>query len=130
MMDNRRILQVDFCENIPPANPDCVNEINIDRVSILTFNGEVLHEGALHGDDGIIEPHGVDAVELQDYIDPQDPIMPVTVEIFWTGDNNNGLPLIGWTQTGYSLFEGGNLVAVTVGENQMVNMEQELKPKD
>ncbi len=113
------------------TNPDCVNEITIDRVFILAFNGEVLHEVALPGDEGIIEPHEVSAVELHDYIDPQEPIMPVTVEIFWTGDDNKGLPLIGWTQTGYMLFdEGGNLLEVTVGENQMVNMEQELKSKD
>ena len=116
------------------TNPDCVSEITIDRVSIFAFDGTVLYEDPLKvlkpGDeDPNLEPHEVDAVELHDYIDPQDSLMPVTVEIFWTGAKK-GLPLTGWTQTAYSIFDGDeNLLEVCVGENPMVNVEQKLKPK-
>lgn len=109
------------------TNPDCVSEITIDGVFILDRDGNVLYEGALLGDDGIIEPHEVQAVELHDYLAPGD-LNPVTVEIFWSGVEE-GLPLTGWTQTGYYMFDGdGNIVMGSVGENQMVNMEQRLGP--
>ncbi len=114
-------------------NPDCVNKITIDGVFILDWDGSVLYEGYL-GDSTepvIMKPHEVNAVELHDYIDPQEPLMPVTVEIFWTGSQKSGLPLTGWAQTGHLMFDGEeNLVEGSVDENQMVNMEQKLKLKD
>lgn len=114
------------------TNPDGVSEITIDRVSIFAFDGTVLYEGPLKPwpEERIMMPHEVDAVELHDYIEPQDLLMPVTVEIFWTCSHKKGLPLTGWTQTGYSLFDDGNLVEASVGENQMVNMAQALEPED
>jgi len=114
-------------------NPDCVNEITIDGVFILDWDGTVLYEGYLLGftEPVIMKPHEVNAVELHDYIDPQELLMPVTVEIFWTGSQKSGLPLTGWAQTGHLMFDGEeNLVEGSVDENQMVNMEQELKLKD
>ena len=107
------------------TNPDCVSKITIDGVFILDRDGNVLYEGALRGDDGIIEPHEVQAVELHDYLEPGD-LNPVTVEIFWTKSRWRGLPLTGWTQTGYYTFDGGNIVMGSVGENQMVNLRQRL----
>ena len=109
------------------TNPDCVSEIMIDRVSIFAFDGTVLDTVLYEDPLKVLEPHEVDGVELHDYIDPQDPLMPVTVEIFWTGARK-GLPLTGWAQTGYSIFDGDeNLLEVCVGENPMVNVEQKLK---
>jgi len=111
------------------TNPDCVSEITIDGVFILDRYGSVLYEGALLGDDGILEPHEVQAVELHDYLDLPRDIDPVTVEIFWTWTDKKGLPLIGWALTAYALFDKeGNLVETSIGENQMVNMKQKLKP--
>ena len=115
------------------TNPDCVNEITIDGVFILNWDGAVLYEGYLLGftEPVIIKPHEVNSVELHDYIDPQELLMPVTVEIFWAGSQKSGLPLTGWAQTGHLMFDGEeNLVEGSVDENQMVNMEQKLKPKD
>ena len=115
------------------TNPDCVNEITIDGVFILNWDGAVLYEGYLLGftEPVIIKPHEVNSVELHDYIDPQELLMPVTVEIFWAGSQKSGLPLTGWAQTGHLMFGGEeNLVEGSVDENQMVNMEQKLKLKD
>ena len=110
------------------TNPDCVSKITIDRVFIFAYDGTILHEMAPSGDDASLEPHEVDGVELHDYIDLQDLLMPVTVEIFWTCSHKNGLPLTGWTQTGYYTVDDENLVEGSVGETQMVNMNQVLTP--
>ena len=113
------------------TNPDGVSEITIDRVSIFAFDGTVLEEWVPVGEDAILEPHEVGGVELHDHIGFQDFLMPVTVEIFWTASDEKGLPLIGWAQTGHSLFdEDENLIQGSATETQMVNMEQVLKPKD
>ncbi len=91
------------------TNPDSVSEITIDRVSIFAHDGTVLEEWVPEGEDAILEPHEVGAVELHDHIEFQDLLMPVTVEIFWSGAKQ-GLPITGWAQTGQSLFEEGSLV--------------------
>jgi len=109
-------------------NPDCVSEITIDRVSIFDLYGEVLHEVVPVGDDAILEPHEISAVELHDYLNPEGPLMPVTVEIFWTKSHKKGLPLTGWIQTAYYIVDDGDLVELSVGVTEMVNMEQVLLP--
>jgi len=112
------------------TNPDSVSEITINRVFIFAFDGTVLEWWVPVGDDAILEPHEVSGVELQNHIPFQDLLMPVTVEIFWTASDEKGLPLIGWAQTGHSLFdEAENLIQGSATETQMVNMEQKLTPR-
>ena len=112
------------------TNPDGVSEITIDRVSIFAFDGTVLYEGPLKPgtEERIMMPHEVDAVELHDYLEPAD-LIPVTVEIFWSWTDKEGLPLIGWQLTTIGIQDAeGNPIEMTSSESQMVNMEQVLEP--
>ncbi len=110
------------------TNPDGVSEVTIDHVSILDRYGAALYEGPLLGDDGILKPHEVQAVELHDYLESGD-LNPVTVEIFWTGSHQQGLPLTGWQLTTIGIQDAeGNLIEMTSSETQMVNMVQVLEP--
>ena len=119
------------------TNPDGVSEITIDRVFIYRVDGEVLYDGPIIGQVPFkwtpytepMKPHEIRAVELHDYIGLQDLIMPMTVEIFWSGAKE-GLPLTGWARTGNTIFDdAGNLVELSTTESQMVNMEQTLTPE-
>jgi len=107
------------------TNPDCVSDITIEQVSIFAFDGVVLYEGFLDREGPVtMEPHEANGIELQDYIGYQDLLMPVTVEIYWTGAEE-GLPLTGWAQTGHGIFDKkGRLVQGAATETQMVNMKQ------
>jgi len=128
------------------TNPDCVGEITIERISIIAESGTVIYEGQLLDREGsplpqTLGPHEVGTIVLRLYISryygfpPGDfkefPVQQYTVEVFWTGSDNTGLPLIGWAVTQLlEVDEDGNRVGRAGGWTiQMVNMEQKLAPK-
>ena len=138
------ILATDF--NL--TNPDCVNEITVDRISVFKADGTVIYEGPLIvgmlGEEltAPLAPHQTVDIFLLYYvlvfeygIDPTQPADPedwpesayYTVETFWTG-TKGGLPLTGvtWMVT-LDRDEGGNYSsASTMAMGQMVNMTQTL----
>ena len=125
------------------TNPDCVSEIDIERISIFGCDGTALYEGPLrvkvndHWEvyTGPLQPHEKIQTGLSYYDLP--PInleieMWYTVEIFWTWTDKKGLPLIGWASTVNVLRDANTGEAIDIiswGAAQMVNMEQELEPK-
>ena len=128
------------------TNPDCVSEITIEQLSIIKEDGTVIHEGELldrYGDPlpMTLGPHEGGIIVLRDYVAWHYGLEPwafrdfspggYTVEIFWSGSHQQGLPLIGWSITVLlELEEGGNVIIGTAAgwSTEMVNMEQRLKP--
>ncbi len=130
------------------TNPDGVSEITIEQLSIIAPDGTVIHEGQLLDREGnplpqTLGPHEGGIIVLGDYVawyytlDPwafrDFPLGGYTVEIFWSGSHQQGLPLIGWSIIVLLELEvGGNVIIGPVSgwSTQMVNMEQKLKPED
>src|SRR4030043_325902 len=89
------------------TNPDCVNQITIDRISVIAGNGTLIYEGEPLDFNGepintLLGPHQSISTELTDYYLPLPPNysdFPIggmyTVEVSWTGAKG-GLPLTGW----------------------------------
>ncbi|MBA7489753.1 hypothetical protein ES702_00287 [subsurface metagenome] len=111
------------------TNPDCVSEITIDQLSIISALGTVVYEGPYLDREGnlvpqTLGPHEMRGVVLTDYIDePPVHAMGYTVEIFWTWTDKKGLPLMG---TAYHHIDDPSTRGFAT--TQMVNMEQTLKP--
>ncbi len=125
------------------TNPDGVSEITIEQISIIKDDGTVVYEDSLIvkvGDDewrvytGPLKPHETLQTGLEYYDLPeltQELEMMYTVEIFWSGSHQQGLPLIGWSIIVLLELEvGGNVIIGPVSgwSTEMVNMEQKLKP--
>ena len=136
------------------TNPDCINTIRVDRISVFKDDGTVIYEGP-----PIVGGPGEALTELADPLQPHQSViiflplyviayelgispldlnniqpLPVEVwpgsayysaEIFWTGARN-GLPLTGWIWIGTIVQDsGGNYTVMsTSAMGQMVNMEQ------
>jgi len=125
------------------TNPDCVSEIDIERISIFAYDGTVLYEGPLrvkvndHWDEytGPLTPHEKIQTGLSYYDLPEITLeieMWYTVEIFWNWTDKKGLPLTGWVGTFNVVRDANTGEAIDIiswGTTQMVNMEQELEPE-
>lgn len=123
------------------TNPDCVNQITIDRISVIAGNGTLIYEGAPLDFSGnplstLLGPHQSISTELTDYFLPLPPDLrdfPLgglyTVEVSWTGAKG-GLPLTGWSYTLTANFDSvtGQIIQniATAAATQMVNMTQVL----
>jgi len=121
------------------TNPDCVNQITIDRISVIAGNGTVIYEGVpldFNGDqiDTLLGPHESISTELSDYYLPLPPDLrefPLgglhTVEVSWTGAKG-GLLLTGWSYALTATYDSdtGEIIEniSTAAQTQMIVMTQ------
>jgi hypothetical protein len=132
-----------FVTMLTLTNPDCVNQITIERVSVFAGNGTVIYEGPLlfgmvgeelteplapHQTVDIFLPYYVLSYYFEEL--PADPLEwpgldNYTIEVFWKA-NKGGLPLTGWAWVGTMPInaEGNADTVSSVGTYQMVNMTQ------
>ena len=78
------------------TNPDCGNDIIIDRISIIHANGTIVYDGQPFSSSAIT-PHGVRLLRLADYLGSSPDNTECrfyTVEISWSS-RGKCLPLIG-----------------------------------
>lgn len=136
------------------TNPDCVNEIKIEGISIIRDDGKVIYEGPylaqrMDEDSEIVEstprwwmePHRIWEVHLEFFFpDPDDPdhewMNPeeainqpahrYTVEISWGVRRRGGLPLIGEVMSFQRATQSGMTTDSAFGI-QMVNLSQRLR---
>ena len=124
------------------TNPDCVSQIMIDRIFFFSMDGEVLYDSVEDGWPGEeqpwtepVKPHEIRWIEVDSLmwrlgIGPA--VAVFTIEVFWTWIDKEGLPLTGWANTSIvkRSAEGDLIGFESLSETQLVNLEQELKPKD
>jgi hypothetical protein len=137
------------------TNPDCVNEININCVSVTKADGTPIYEGPLlvgmQGETftNPLKPHQIVDAFLPYYIivfdlgiDPNDPGTPTnpkdywpdlgyyTFEVSWTG-SKNGLPLGGssWEIMLSEDAEGNYTIPSTSALAQMISVTQPFNKK-
>ena len=137
-------------------NPDCVSEITLRQISIFDPAGSVIYEGDLLKqtvEDGEVvnstvwmspmAPHECRSIVLWTYFaDPADGWMSLqevlaleeeavgyTLELFYTKDSPESLPLIGHAGTTKKMIKGKKLVAEAGFRNEMFNMKQIVEPE-
>ena len=131
-------------------NPDCINQITIDKVSVFKYDATVIYEGPpLVGMQAVelttpLEPHQTIDIQLPYYIlvfecgmdpnpstwpaDPKDywpDVSQYTIEVFWSAVKDS-LPLTGWAWMPLlgEDEEGNYTIPLMSNTSQMINMEQ------
>jgi len=128
------------------TNPDCVSDITIERVSIIRDDGEVMFEGKLSELPAsppyvdVLEPHQVVGIFVSLCIPDGSggwlsyeealalPMSSYIVEIFYSVNQDGGLPLIGERHT--AMIPPGATEPSSINSLPMANMEQVLEPEE
>jgi len=117
------------------TNPDCVSSIDLERIFFFDQDGNILYEGQLLLPEGgtitVLNPHETYVSFFSLYLGaPPSPGIAVSMEIFWSWSEDEGLPLIGQRRIIlYDIDASGNIIASRGFEVSLVHVEQELKAK-
>ena len=109
------------------TNPDCVNDITIERVSIIKGDGTLIDE--FTPVIPVLKPHGVRIIELSKWIDRDEPTVTYTVEIEWSAKGGT-CPLMGWQHRAHTtiiLPPGSGPPLSSTSEIPMLNMKQKAR---
>jgi len=110
------------------TNPDCVDEITIEKISIISGNGTGMYEGPILGLDGTplpdtMQPHEIRIISLSRQV-ANLPNSQYTVEVYWSAPNNC-LPLIGYGEETPQRWDAdGKLMYSRVHMIPMENIKQ------
>jgi len=117
------------------TNPDCVSSIDLEQISLFDQDGNILYEGQLLLPEGgvltMLNPHETYVATFSLYLGASpSPGIAVSMEIFWSWSQEEGLPLIGQRRIiFYDIDASGNIIVSRGFEVSLVHLEQELKAK-